>query len=177
MTTEALFDAAERGWKAGEAKQWQLPYFEMPTIHGALVARFILPLSLAKPVNQLMRAGMAGQAWAMGAHKAKVFAAMRTQHARRGKPLPGRPQIICVRFSIREPDRFSNYAKCAIDRLLPGVVKKVGNQRFLDGSKHLNFIEDDSVQHVDEFQLWWPVSRRADEVVVIKIFSGQEEAA
>jgi len=170
MTTEALFDAAERGWKAGEAKQWSRPFFEWPGLWGEEEACFVLPLRLCKPMNQLARSGMAGQAWAMGAHKRKVRDAMRLQHKPRREPLAGRPQVICVRFSIVEPDKYANWGKVPVDRLLPPRMRA---GKLIEG---LNYITDDSPKCIDLHECWWPVSKRADEVVVIKVYSGQGEA-
>lgn len=171
MTTEALFEAAERGWKAAEARRWSRPFFQWPELWGEEEACFVLPLSLCKPMNQLARAGMAGQAWAMGAHKRKVRDAMRLQHKPRREPLAGRPQVICVRFSIVEPDKYADWAKVPIDRLLP---PRTHGGKLIEG---LNFLVDDAPKFADVWQMWWPVSKRADEVVVIKVYSGQGEAA
>lgn len=168
MTTESLFEAAERNWKAAEAVRWSRPLFEMPELWGTEEACFVLPLSLCKPMNQLARSGMAGSKWAMGAHKAKVWKAMRLQCFPRIGTLDGRPQIICVRFSIREPDKYSDWGKVPIDRLLP---PRIHGGKLIEG---LNFLVDDAPKYADVHQLWWPVSKRKDEVVVIKVLSGKE---
>ncbi len=173
MTSEALFAAAERGWKAGEAVNWKRPCCEFPQLWGEEEACFVLPLSLCKPMNQLARSGMAGSRWAMGAHKGKVRDAMRLQHSPRREPLSGRPQIICVRFSIIEPDKFADWAKVPIDKLLP--TRQQVTKKGISIIHGLNYIVDDAPRYADVHQLWWPVSKRADQCVVIKVLSGKEE--
>jgi len=168
MTTEALFDAAERGWKAGEARRWSRPFFEWPGLWGEEEACFILPLSLAKPQNQMLAPGMAGVNWKLAKYKKAVWDAMRMQAAPRREPLPGRPQVLCVRFSIREPDKYADWAKTAVDKLCPPRMRA---GRAIPG---LNFLVDDSPKHADVSQLWWNVSKRADECVIVRVYSGKE---
>jgi len=172
MTSEALFDAAERGWKAGEAKQWSRPFFEWPGLWGEEEACFVLPLRLCKPTNQLMAPGMAGVNWKLAKHKKAVWVAMRMQASPRREPLPGHPMVVCVRFSIREPDKYADWGKVPIDKLLPTRQRRT--KKGLSIVHGLNYIFDDSPNFADVWQLWWPVSKRADEVVVIKVFSGKD---
>jgi len=172
MTTEALFDAAERGWKAAEAKRWSRPFFEWPGLWGEEEACFVLPLRLCKPTNQLMAPGMAGVGWKLAKHKKAVWVAMRMQASPRREPLPGRPMVVCVRFSIREPDKYADWAKTPIDKLLPTRQRRT--QKGLSIVHGLNYLFDDSPSSADIHQLTWLVSKRADECVVIRIYSGKD---
>jgi len=170
MTTEALFDAAERNWRAAEAKRWSRPFFEWPGLWGEEEACFILPLRLCKSTNTMGHMG--GRGWQLGRHKKSVWEAMRLQAAPRREPLPGRPMVVCVRFSIREPDKYADWGKVPIDKLLPTRQRRT--QKGLSIVHGLNYIIDDSPKHADIHQLTWLVSRRADEVVVIRIYSGKD---
>jgi hypothetical protein len=84
-----------------------------PVPRGNVVARFALPLALCQPQNRTRH----GQAWALGKLKQDVLLCMLSQHGRRSQPLPGRPQVLCLRLSSVATDKYADFAKHAIDRL------------------------------------------------------------
>lgn len=89
-----------------------------PVPRGVRVARFGLPLELCKPQNA--RDG-SRRPWVLARTKSQLsqlMAAQWLQHRDgRALPLPGRPQVLCLRLSSREPDAYSDWAKAAIDIL------------------------------------------------------------
>lgn len=88
---------------------------------GELVARFVLPLELCQTSNARMRGGFK-QRRAEAAMKQTCFAMMLSQNngRREAAPLTGRPFVRAIRFSSKEPDHGSDWAKNPIDRLVVG---------------------------------------------------------
>lgn len=84
-----------------------------PVPRGQRVVRFALPLALCRPQNRTRH----GQGWALGKLKSDVLLCMLSQHGRRATPLPGRPQVLCLRLSSGATDKYADWAKHAIDRL------------------------------------------------------------
>lgn len=80
---------------------------------GALVAEFAVPSRLCPTTNQTrhlpgyMMANMKKALWRIMSEQCEPFAS----------PLPGRPQVICVRFGKNEVDPYSDWAKFPIDML------------------------------------------------------------
>lgn len=129
---------------------------ERPVISGTLVVSFVLPLELCKPVNRVNQA----QPWMFARLKRDVFNCMAAQvHSRCTEPLPGRPQVVCVRFSCIATDGWTgNSFKAAIDCLGPMRHPKPG----VKGSKQklgLGIIADDSIWKIKEHQRWEPAPR------------------
>lgn len=129
-----------------------------PEPRGVLVARFALPLDLCKPMNRIARRGTQNAGWALGEMKETTFLRMYGQHARRDQPLPGRPQVLCLRLSSSEPDKYSDWQKNPVDRLR--ATPKLG----------LGFIVDDRPSCVD-LHAWWEPGPRGNGCVVIEVRS------
>ncbi len=123
----------------------------MPRVagRGVRLHRFILPLELAQTTN----ARFHQKAWALATQKQRVFDFMFRQHPFiRPAPLPGRPQILCVRFSVKEPDALNDAAKMAIDCLtMPRPPKRAGGRKKLG----LGLIQDDAPRYVEIAPAWW----------------------
>ncbi len=119
---------------------------------GDLAYRFVLPLPLVAPQNRTH-----GKTWMLGKLKAECLAVMRSQLvARPTSPLSGRPQVLCVRFSSRETDAYSDGFKSAIDRL-----------------KDLGIIVDDKPRCIDLHQ-WCEVAKPGEGFGLIEVFTGAE---
>lgn len=134
------------------------PHIERPPLRGVVVARFALPLELLKPQNRTRH----GQDWALDRLKRDVFACMVAQHRPRREALPGRPQVLCVRFSSVEPDAYADWAKHAVDVLcapLPMLTRE-GKVRKHATTRRLNFIRDDKQASAEVRQWWEPLSRK-----------------
>jgi hypothetical protein len=117
---------------------------------GNLVERFLLPLSLVQPQNRTH-----GKTWMLGQMKSQCLSVMRAQLVTRAKsPLPGRPQVLCVRFSTTEPDKYNDGFKVAVDRL-----------------KDFGLIEDDSPRCID-LQMWWEKAPRGQGFGLIELWTG-----
>lgn len=117
---------------------------------GKLVERFLLPLSLVQPQNRTH-----GKTWMLGKMKSECLAVMRAQLVTRPtSPLRGRPQVLCVRFSTTEPDKYNDGFKVAVDRL-----------------KDFGIIADDSPRHIDLHQ-WWEKAPRGKGFGLVEIWSG-----
>lgn len=121
---------------------------------GKLVERFVLPLSYCQPQNRTH-----GKTWMLAKLKRQCLGVMFPQlEVRRTSPLPGRPQVLCVRFSSVEPDKYNDSFKVAVDRL-----------------KELHLIVDDSPRYVDLHQWWEPAPPKLGSCL-IEVWSGQQEA-
>jgi hypothetical protein len=107
------------------------------------VVDFVLPLHLCQTTNFTGRAGMAAQPWRLGKLKGDVLMYMLSQHPRAQRPLPGRPQVIAVRFTSVATDDSANGAKIPIDKL---TVKRGG----------LGYIKDDRFDVCNQRSWWEP---------------------
>jgi len=136
-------------------------YIVRPEPVGTIVAEFVLPLNLCKPQNRTRHS----KPWVMAQLKKAAHAAMFIQDEKRGRrdPLPGRPQVLCVRFSSREPDKYADWAKIAVDRLCVGPMG-------------LGFLRDDRPEDVDLHQWWEPTGRKMG-FVLVSVRSGVESVA
>jgi hypothetical protein len=113
------------------------PYVRRIEPVGELVARFVVPLAYCLTSNQRMRGGIK-QRYLEADLKRRCYEFMRMQNGGRNaeRPLDGRPQLICIRFSSRLIDATSDWTKLPADRLLIG--------------KHgLGFLVDDSPRYLD----------------------------
>lgn len=136
-----------------------LPHIVRPERRGLVVARFALPLDLCKPQNSKRRE----PAWKSAKHRKAVASAMFLQCRPRSVPLPGRPQVLAIRFSSVEPDRFADWAKVPIDVLQIKTAKcKTGR---------LGIIVDDSPRHCDVHQ-WWEPAKPKQGFVYIEVRTG-----
>lgn len=147
-----------------------LEWIKRPEPKGDLVARFVLPLALCQARNAIttsaMMAGMkhgSGKAPLLGKYKEQVFRMMWVQHHQQIYPLPGRAFVRCIRFSVRETDPNSDWAKAALDVLC------VRTPRF---KKRLGFIRDDKGSVTESTQHWEPVKSHKEGFGLIDIFTG-----
>jgi hypothetical protein len=132
---------------------------QRPVLRGTLVKRFVLPLELCKPLNQLSRVGTASAGWALGKLKRNAFQLMLAQNRGRIEtPLSGRPQVVCVRFSSVEPDHESGWCKNPVDRL------RVGRNG-------LGLIVDDKPRNIELITRWEKAPRRLG-AVLVEVWSG-----
>lgn len=129
------------------------PHIVRPVPRGRLVARFALPLELCKPMNNVARSG--SQPWALGKMKSDALIVMLGQHGRLSAPLAGVPQVLCLRLSSSEPDKYANWAKNPVDRLL---VKNRG----------LGYLRDDRPTDAEVHE-WWEPGPRGKGCVVIEV--------
>jgi len=159
----ALLELADQALAAPPAKPW----IRRPVPAGTRVARFVLPLDLCQATNRTGRLAGA-QPWARKKAKERVFLAMRAQCLPWGKPLSGRPQVLCVRFSRAQSDQYADWAKAAIDVL----CKPRGSST----ARRLGIIVDDRPSAADVVQWCEPVPRGAPAgFVVIDVWSGTGE--
>lgn len=133
---------------------------------GTRVHRFVLPLELAQTTNRRFHQ----QAWALAAQKQRVFDFMWRQHPFiRAAALPGRPQLLCVRFSVKEPDALNDGAKMAIDCLtVPRPPKHAGGRKKLG----LGFIVDDAPAYVRIEAPWWEYAPPRAGFQLIEVWTG-----
>lgn len=132
-----------------------------PAFTGDVVASFILPLGVCKPQNA--KRGAPG--WAAMADRKKVARLMFAQHQPVDSPLPGRPQVLCLRLSSNEPDKYSDWAKTAIDVLCRP------NKRCKD---RLNLIYDDAPKYAD-VHAWWEPAKKGQGFCYIEVRTGKQE--
>jgi hypothetical protein len=127
-------------------------HIERPKPEGQCLMRFALPLSLL-PTGNAMRHG---QPWKLAKLKSQCLSLMRAQLPTRLElPLPGRPQVLCVRFSSVEPDKYNDGFKVAVDCLV-----KMG------------LLVDDAPRFVDLHQWWEPMAPKAG-FGVVEVWSGE----
>lgn len=162
---EAAFRFAAEAWALPPAR----PHIRRPERRGGLVARFALPLDLCQPQNRTRH----GQVWVLKALKANLAAAMAAQAVPRREPLPGRPQVLCCRFSSVEPDRFSDSFKAAVDMLCvaPPPLTRKGTVRRYVPELRLGFIRDDSQRFAD-VECWWEPAPPKAGAGIIEVWTG-----
>lgn len=114
-------------------------FIKRPKPRPVVVARFALPLHLCPTTNGTR--GMPG--WKLGELKTAIANLMRVQNYPVSAPLSGRPQVIARRFSDKEPDPHSDWAKMAIDRLVVGPKKH-------------GYLRDDKGSEAEIHQVWEP---------------------
>jgi len=130
-----------------------------PPALGDRLARCVLPLELCRPQNRTRH----GQAWELEKLKRSLFLAMLAQVGRRRDPLPGRPQVLCVRFSATEPDKYADWAKHAVD-VLCAPTERAKNR--------LGWLRDDRPKYA-EIQQWWEPESKGQGFVHIEVRSGE----
>jgi hypothetical protein len=93
---------------------------------------------------------------------------MRAQCIPWEKPLPGRPQVLCVRFSPAQSDPYADWAKSAVDVLC--------RPRGSSTARRLGIIVDDRPSAADVVQWCEPKPRGAPAgFVVIDVWTGTGE--
>lgn len=133
---------------------------QRPVPRGERVARFVLPLELCPTTNRTRHSRPGQHARAKGAILGLMQAQARLFRVR--EPLPGRPQVLCLRLSSVEPDAYSDWAKMAIDTLcVPSGRRKEG----------LGYLRDDRPADAEIVQ-WWEPAKRGEGLVYIEIRSG-----
>jgi hypothetical protein len=124
---------------------------------GMLVRRFALPIDLCPTTNSTRHS----KGWMLAKMKENLRAVMlkQTRGTVRPTPLRGRPMLRCIRFSKRAPDRYADWMKMAVDRLLVG-------------EKRLGYLVDDDEMHVDIHAWWEPSPLKSKGFCVIEIWTG-----
>ena len=129
---------------------------QRPAPRGRYVQGFVLPLELCPTTNRT-RHSKPGQ---FDGVKKQLLTLMRSQARMFGvrpEPLPGRPQVLCVRLSVTEPDAYADWAKMAVDALcVPAARRKDG----------LGFLRDDRPKDAEVIQYWEPAKRGAGLVYI-----------
>lgn len=126
---------------------------------GICMHRFFLPIQLCQ--RQDARLKVVG--WKAAKMKRDVTGYLRMQCAPLDHHLPGRPLVRCIRFSSVEPDKYSDWAKLAIDCLC------APNKR---SPNRLNIIKDDAPKYAEIEQIWRK-AKPGQGFVVIEIWSGE----
>jgi len=147
-----------------EAILWASPklaHIVRPEPHGIVVARFILPLELCKPQNR-KRAPTRGAGFLEAKTRRSILSCLTSQARPFAEPLPGRPQVLCVRFSSSEPDRYSDWAKVSVDCLCAPTERS---------PNRLGIIRDDAPRFA-EIEQWWEPAPRGDGWVYVEVRSG-----
>lgn len=136
------------------------PWIERPQFNGEVIARFVLPNELCQPQNTKRDS----QIWRRQKDRVTIQSQMLLQCRPMKEPLPGRPQVLCVRFSSVEPDKYSDWAKMAIDVLCSPDAKQ---------RNRLNLIVDDAPRFADVYQ-WWEPAPKKEGFVFIEVRTGLE---
>ena len=140
-----------------------LRHIVRPVVHGALVASYLLPLELLEPQNRKRKAPKWVLAKKFEDLKRCLGVQTRFHDHRHFQPLPGRPQVLCTRFSCVEPDKYSDGFKWAIDALcVPSARRTWG----------LGHLVDDSPRLADVHQ-WWEPAPRLSGFGLIRVFEGE----
>lgn len=151
-TPFSIRDALTRSMAAFE-KPPLVAHIERPKPLGQCLMRMALPLTLLQPQNRTRQA----QPWKMAKLKKECLALMRTQlPALPALPLPGRPQVLCTRFSSVEPDKYNDGFKIAVDRLVD-----------------LGVLIDDAPKFIDLHQHWEPAPPRCG-FGIVEVWSGAQ---
>lgn len=135
------------------------PHIERVRPAGELVQEFVLPLHLCPTANTASRAGTAAQRGMLGRLKREAYEMMRTQNGGRvrSEPLPGRPHIVCVRFSSVAPDPLAGWQKSPVDRL------RVGHNG-------LGYIANDRSVDI-QLSAWWEPGPRGNGFVLTQVWT------
>lgn len=155
MATEFNWREAMRRAQAALAEPPPFERIVRPRPRGKLVARFALPLELCPTTNRTRHV----QPWRAAKDKQAILDLLRRQwrKLRAPEPLPGRPQVLCLRLSSVEPDRYSNWSKMAVDALcVPAGRRKDG----------LGLLRDDRPRDAEVWELWHPAPRGAGLVYI-----------
>jgi len=137
-----------------------LPHINRPAPRGALVQRFVLPLKLCPTTNRT-RHSKPGQ---FAPVKRALLALMQQQARcfRVREPLPGRPQVLCLRLSATEPDAYSDWAKMAVDALCVPAGRR---------TEGMGYLRDDRPKDAEIVQ-WWEPAKRGKGCVYIEVRTG-----
>ncbi len=130
---------------------------QRPARLGAIVQRFALPLELCPTTNRT-RHSRPGQ---HEKTKEQILALLQQQAQlfQTREPLPGRPQVRCLRLSSTEPDAYSDWAKMAVDALCVPAARR---------SDGLGYLRDDRPKDAIVNQ-WWEPAKQGEGLVYIEI--------
>lgn len=174
MRSSRLEFAAET---LSEPPRW--PWVERTNSTGDLVAEFVLPLDLCQPPNRRRHAPI----WQEKRDRDALVSAMSLELVRHAKvefrlagagacaksPLPGRPMVRAIRFSSCRTDVRSDWAKQAIDVLLPARVRNIGGRP--NPVTGLGLIRDDRPSACD-VRVWGEFAPPKEGFVLISVFEG-----
>jgi hypothetical protein len=134
---------------------------QRPVPKGTLVQRFALPLELCPSTNITRHS----QGWKQAKLKKEILGLLQVQARSFGtrSPLPGRPQVLCVRLSSVEPDPYADWAKLAVDKLCAPDGKS---------RARMGYLRDDRPKDAEVVQ-WWEPAKQGEGLVYIEIRSGQ----
>lgn len=150
------------------------PHTSRTEPRGAIVVCFGLPLELCKPQDS-RRATTRGAKFAEAATRRNLLQLMADQALFQGtfprdKPLEGRPQLRCVRFTSSPTDPYADWAKQAVDILCMPVVrksKKTGQVKVAQGMKYL---KGDKLADVEQSQ-WCEIAKPGEGFCYIELRS------
>ena len=141
-----------------------LEYNPRATPTGDLVADFAMPLKSCPTTNQTRYL----QGYVAAGMKTKLWRILSSQCREFKKPLSGRPQVLCVRFSPTEVDPCSDWAKWPVD-----MLTCLGGR----ATKHrLGLLKDDKQSNIDLRQRWEPVAKKEQGFCYIAVFTGSSGA-
>lgn len=152
-------------------------WIERPEPQGGLIAEFFVPTWLCKSGNMTRHR----PSWAIEKDKDAIWVYMLGQwlnwsqkYLKTTFPLTGRPQVICVRFSAREPDPFADWAKFPVDMLTMAKMSKPTKKKPVPEltRRRLGIIVDDKGSNISLHQHWEP-SPRKEESVMIRVYTGK----
>ncbi len=157
---EACLDFADETLRGAQRWPWQK---RVPGV-GERIVQFALPLELCKTSNARMHRTFAARPWLLAKLKSQCTELMTVQALSacplHDGPLPGRPMVRAIRFSSRETDVTSDWAKVPIDRLRVG-------------KNGLGFIVDDSPRYC-EIVAWCEYAPPGKGFVLIEVWAGTE---
>ena len=152
-----------------------------------LVVAFLLPLELCQPRNRLRKE----LAWQASSDRKKVLDELTMQWLVQchvmgmvSLPIPGRPIVNCIRYSIREPDSTAGWGKLAVDCMQPGGERRVtrtissrGLKRTVSAVKRyhgLGLIRSDRPSDC-EVSEWWEPAPQGKGGCVFEVWKGPGE--
>lgn len=129
------------------------------TVPGQHVATFVIPLDMCKRQDARLK----NLGWKAAKDKRELTGYLRSQMRPRAECLTGRPYVLCVRFSSVEPDKYSDWAKLAVDCIC------APNKR---SPSRLNIIRDDAPKFA-EIDQRWVEAKPGEGFCVVEIWTGE----
>jgi hypothetical protein len=145
------------------------PHTERYPGKGKRVLRFVLPLGMAQPLNRSRHA----EGWKSHREREAVLTELQWQLARQARlmawpePMPGRPLLRAIRFTLVEPDPTAAWFKVATDVLLPPKRRR---GKLVRG---LNVLRDDRPS-VLELRHWTEPAPPNGGGALIEIWTGEK---
>lgn len=168
---------------AAQSRPHPHPHVVRPRPRGELVALALLRLDECLPRNRSRRE----QPWQAKAARDTVLARLQSQLRPQLHPLRGRPQVVCYRYSSKQPDAHAGWGKTAVDCLQPsgertyshkikskhpikdGEYKTIKRKRAFVG---LNIIASDEPSKCEVIETWEPATN-GHGFVIIEIWDGE----